>query len=225
MTQGHDDFAFEAAPGLPAPLPRGERLLWQGRPQWTALALSAFRLRGVAIYFLLVGAWRAASVWANGGSAGDIVAAAVWITLLAAITLAILSTLAWFYARTTVYSLTSKRLLIRSGIALPITLDIPLSLVETAAVRSAPLGTSSISFVIARPNRIAWLALWPHATPFAFNHPQPMLRAIADAPAVAPLIAEAMAATGQGTVGPAARLPGRASAASSASPGPIGLPA
>ena len=34
MTRHHDDFAFEPVRGLPAVLPPGERMLWQGAPRW-----------------------------------------------------------------------------------------------------------------------------------------------------------------------------------------------
>ena len=33
---------FEAALGLPEPLPAGETILWQGVPSWTAMARSLF---------------------------------------------------------------------------------------------------------------------------------------------------------------------------------------
>ena len=37
----HDDFAIEPIPGLPERPPQGEEILWQGRPNWWALAKSA----------------------------------------------------------------------------------------------------------------------------------------------------------------------------------------
>ena len=225
MTEDHDDFAFEPTPGLPAPLPQGERLLWQGSPRWSAFALSAFRLRGVAIYFGLVAAWRAAAVSADGGTAGDIAAALGWTVLLAAAALAILTGLAVVYARTTIYSLTTKRILIRSGVALPVTLNIPLSLIETASIVRSPLGSGSVVLSVAKPNRIAWLALWPSARPFAFNNPQPMLRTLSDAETLAPLLAAALAATGPTAVAATVRRAGRASATEPSAPGALGLPA
>ena len=36
--------------GLPAPLPPGETLLWQGSPRWWSLALDAYRVRALAFY-------------------------------------------------------------------------------------------------------------------------------------------------------------------------------
>ena len=46
----HDD--FEQVPGLPGPLPVGERVLWQGAPRWQALAGKA--MHG-ALYALMIG--------------------------------------------------------------------------------------------------------------------------------------------------------------------------
>ena len=45
------DHDSRAVSGLPEPLPAGERMIWQGKPDWRALALRAFHVRKVAIYF------------------------------------------------------------------------------------------------------------------------------------------------------------------------------
>ena len=42
---------FEPIRGLPGPLPEGETILWQGAPDWRVLAVQAFHVRAVAIYF------------------------------------------------------------------------------------------------------------------------------------------------------------------------------
>ena len=39
---------FDVAPGIPAPLPKGEEVLWQGRPDTGALAREAFKIRWIA---------------------------------------------------------------------------------------------------------------------------------------------------------------------------------
>ena len=43
-------------------------MLWQGAPQPWALALTAFRVRAVAIYFAALMAWRAFTTIVDGGS-------------------------------------------------------------------------------------------------------------------------------------------------------------
>jgi hypothetical protein len=45
---------WEAAPGLPSDLPPGERVVWQGAPDWKRLAIHAFHVRKVALYFALM---------------------------------------------------------------------------------------------------------------------------------------------------------------------------
>ena len=54
MVNAHHEHEFEAAPGLPEPLPSGERLLWQGRPDWVVQAIEDFHVRKLAIYFLVM---------------------------------------------------------------------------------------------------------------------------------------------------------------------------
>ena len=42
---------FEAAHGLPEQLPAGEKIIWQGSPDWVTLAVKVMHLRTIAIYF------------------------------------------------------------------------------------------------------------------------------------------------------------------------------
>ncbi len=194
MTEDHDDFAFEPIPGLPEKLPEGERLLWQGSPDCRALAVSAFHVRKVGAYFLLLSAWQV--VTGDALTVASVATTLAWNGGLAAVTIGILALLAYAYGRSTIYTLSDRRLVIRSGLALPVTLNLPLALVDTAALTRQPFGTDSIALTVARPNRVAWLVLWPSARPWHFNNPQPMLRCLTDSALVAPLLARALEAAG-----------------------------
>jgi hypothetical protein len=209
----HDDFAFEPVPGLPQSLPAGETLLWQGAPDWKALAISAFHVRKVAAYFGLLLAWKLAT-----GDGVDMLATTLWLCGVGAASIGILALLAWLYARGTIYTLTSKRIVIRSGLALPVTLNLPLALIETAAATRQPLGTEGIALTVAKPNRVAWLVLWPNARPWNFTNPQPMLRCLRDAKTVAPLLTRALEAE-------AGSQPVRQPARPASTVSPVGLPA
>ena len=55
------EFELDAEPGLPEPLPHGERILWQGAPAWGSIARRVFHLRKVALYFGVLLAWTVAS--------------------------------------------------------------------------------------------------------------------------------------------------------------------
>ena len=65
------DSEFEPIPGLPEELPEGERVIWQGRPDWRALARNVFKLKWLAIYFAVFAAARTVMAGADGeGAAG-----------------------------------------------------------------------------------------------------------------------------------------------------------
>ena len=49
----HDDFATEPVPGLPAHLPEGEHLVWQGAPNAGAFARSVLHERKILAYFAI----------------------------------------------------------------------------------------------------------------------------------------------------------------------------
>ena len=63
------EYETEPVRGLPAPLPAGETLLWQGGPAWWPLARSAFHFNKIAIYFGLMIAWRIATSLSEGETA------------------------------------------------------------------------------------------------------------------------------------------------------------
>ncbi|MBL8582832.1 MAG: PH domain-containing protein [Rhizobiaceae bacterium] len=190
--EDHDDFAFEPVPGLPEKLPQGETMLWQGSPEWRDLARSAFHVRKVVAYFGLVLAWQVASALRSGQSLSDLGATSLWVAALCAAAVAILCLLAWLYARGTIYTLTTRRIVIRSGLALPVTLNLPLALVESAAVAGGGNRHGSIVLEVTKPNRVAWLVLWPNARPWRFNDPQPMLRCIDNVAEVSRTLAGAL---------------------------------
>lgn len=179
--------------GLPDALPDGERLLWQGAPAWRVLCVRAFHVRKVAAYFGLLIGWRVVTGLADDAGLHAVVAGCASLLLLAAGAIAMLSLLAWLAAHTTVYSITSRRVVLRCGIALSMDLNIPFSSVRTAGLNLNNDGTGDIALTLPKGNRIAYLTLWPHARPWHFGAPQPMLRCVPDAARVADLLARSLA--------------------------------
>ena len=188
----HHEHEFEAAPGLPEPLPRGERLLWQGSPDFRTLAIHAFHVRKLALYFAamlglqwlyLLGEPNAALLRPLLTSAG-----------MALLALALLTTIAWFAARTTLYTLTDRRIVMRIGIVLTLTFNLPLRQVAGAALKPQAAGHGDIALTLAGSDRIAWLNLWPHARPWQLKNPQPSLRCLPEAATVGARIQQAWSA-------------------------------
>ena len=190
----HDDFEMEPIPGLPAELPPGERLLWQGTPDWKSLAKHAYHARKVALYFAILVLWRAGVGIVNGQRIEAIALACGFMALLGGAAVGVLSLLAYASARATVYSVTSRRILIRHGVAVQLTLNIPFTFVESATLRTYVDGTGDISLGIDRKERIGYLITWPHLRAWQLTRPQPSFRSLAGSREAAAVLSGALAA-------------------------------
>ncbi len=200
------EHGFEPVRGLPERLPPGETLVWQGAPDWRAFARHAIHLHWVAAYFLVLAAWRAGIMLADGSSAAEAAIGALWLVLLGIVPVALLALYALLVARTSVYTLTSKRLVLRVGVALPFTVNLPFSAIESAGLRVNSDGSGDITLGLAKPHRVAWLMIWPHTRPWRLRDPEPMLRALPEAASVAQMLSRALAATAGQSI-PAAAVP------------------
>jgi hypothetical protein len=185
---------YEPLPGLPAPLPQGEALLWQGSPCWQALARRALRMRQIAVYFAALAAWCAAAGLSAGTPAGDITLSMLRLGAFAALAVALLALFAWLVARTTLYTITTRRVVMRFGIALPMTLQIPFRMIDAAGLQVWQDGTGDIALTLRAGQRVAYLVLWPHARPWRMTRPAPTLRALPDAASAAQILGRALAA-------------------------------
>ena len=183
---------FEPIRGLPGDLPEGEHILWQGAPSWIKLAQEAFHVRAVAGYFAAMFALRAVTGMSAGQSLASVSRSILLVSPLAILAVATLAGLGWLYARTTVYTLTNKRVVIRFGIALPKAFNIPYPIIESAAVKALGGGAGDLALTLKAPNKIAFAHLWPNARPWRLASPQPTFRALADVQPVAAILASAM---------------------------------
>lgn len=182
MITEYDD---EPVRGLPGELPQGETLLWQGSPDWRLLARSAFFTRIVGLYFAAL-----VALAIYNGSTGGVIATAI----AGALGVGLLMLYAWAVARTTVYTLTSRRVVLRIGVALNMCINLPLAKIGGANLR--PLGPveGDLALQLIGPHKLGYLVLWPHARPWKLGNPQPMLRALPDAAVVGERLARAVAA-------------------------------
>lgn len=185
------DFDFEPQPGLPAPLPAGEELLWQGSPDAATLAREAYKIRWITGYMVALALWRAGAAWADGGPRGAL-ATLIPYLVLALAAWGVIRLLAWAQARAAIYSITSARIILRIGAALPITYTIPFACIEGAALASpTPGGTGTLAFATQGNMRLSYAVLWPHVRPWHLRVPQPAFRAIPDAARVGAIFADA----------------------------------
>ena len=187
------EYEEEPIRGLPGYLPAGEQIVWQGEPQWRALSRRVFHTRKVALYFGVLMLASAAQRITAGQSLPEIAGSVAWQCALGAVSVGILTLLAWLYARTTVYTITNRRIVMRFGVALPMMVNIPWDRIESAAFRSFADGNGDIALTPTAKGRVSYWTIWPHARPWRFSPVQPSLRGIDDAARVAELISGAVA--------------------------------
>ncbi len=190
----HDDFEFEPVRGLPALLPPGERLLWQGSPNWKSLAVRAYHVRKVALYFAALVLWRIVVGVNNGHSLAAVVLSCAFLLALGAVAIGVLSLLAYLTGRATVYSITSQRVLLRHGVAVPMTMNVPFKVIESAELKMFSDHSGEIALKVMPDQRVGYLITWPHLRPGFITRPQPSLRALAEARKAAEILATALAA-------------------------------
>jgi hypothetical protein len=191
------EYEFEAALGLPEPLPQDEMILWQGAPNWISMAKHVFRLHWLSLYFAVIVIWQLISV---SGSEGGLAAGWSSVALafsLAVIGLVLVGLLAYWSATTTMYTLTNRRIVMRVGIVLTVTFNLPYKTLGSADLKLYKDGTGDIPIQIATKDKSAYFHLWPHARPWRLATPEPMMRCVPEAQQVAAILTDAwIASTG-----------------------------
>lgn len=185
---------FESMPGVPAALPEGEYLRWQGRPRWRDLAVSALHVRKLAVYFAVLLAIRIAYEVQIGATVGAAVAGSIGLVVLAALALCLLLLLSWLMARAACYTITSERVLIRCGVALSFTVNLPFARIVSVDLRRRCGGFGDISLKLDRQSRPSWVILWPHVRAWTLGGLRPTLRSLPDAERAAAVLGEALRA-------------------------------
>ncbi len=193
---------FEAAHGLPEALPAGESIRWQGSPDWRTLAVEAFHLRKLAVYFTVILALRATFALSDGNSLIDTTISVLGLLPLALIALSLISLLAWLTARATVYTITNQRLVMRVGIVLSVTFNLPFRSLDGVGIKRFRNGAGDLTLTIGTQDHIAYLHLWPHARPWRFAKVEPMLRSIANIAEVANVLTHTIAEASGGVATP-----------------------
>ena len=189
--QVYPEHELDAVPGLPERLPAGEHILWQGSPDWRRLAIEAFHVKRLTLYFTAMGGLQALLSWrAADGIAANLSSLMVsaWLALIA---LGLLTLMAWLSARTTIYTLTNKRVVMRIGIVLTVSFNLPLRWLAAAHLKANADGSGDIALELKGADRIGYLHLWPHARPWHVGKAQPSLRCLPDGVAVGEVLRRA----------------------------------
>ncbi len=182
-----------AGRGLPGRLPGGETLLWQGAPDARTLLVRIFHVRFIAAYFALLIVASAATAAHHGASAHAVGLVVLHRAYLAATVFALTGAYAWAIQRSTTYSITTNRVVVSAGLALPISFNLPFAGVEAAGLRLYPNSAGDLHLRMLPGEKLSYFVLWPHARPWRMARTEPMLRCIPDAAEVSTILAQALA--------------------------------
>ncbi|WOE74540.1 photosynthetic complex putative assembly protein PuhB [Alterisphingorhabdus coralli] len=176
------EYDSEPIPGLPEELPQDEYIIWQGSPDWKVMAKTALHIR-IALAFVIV--FSVITATQTSLSTGLVLLG------VGALSIGIFVSYLVLVERTTLYTLTNKRVVLRSGVALNYCLNLPLTRIEAADLKLLGDDFGSIALQLEGTPKIGYFMLWPHATSLSIIRPRPMIRAIAEAPKVARMLFEA----------------------------------
>lgn len=169
-------------------------MIWQGEPEPWAIANRVFHVRTLAVYFVALMVVHLVYQLMDGGGWPEILAGLSWQLAISLTALGLLTGAGFLYARSTVYTFTNRRLVLRSGVAVPMMVNVPWSNVESAGLRVCSDGTGDIVFSAHKDQKLYRMMLWPHVRPWRFRHVEPLLRGIPDPQRVAKLLAGAVRA-------------------------------
>jgi hypothetical protein len=203
------EYDFEPVRGLPYQLPEDEKILWQGSPNWRSLAVHLCHVRTVTLYFLALMAWVIFARVTDGRPVQEAMEINAWYAAMLGIVMTIALTFAYLCAKTTIYTITTRRVVLRYGIAFTKAVNVPLRIVSSAGLRMHGNGTADIALTLAGPDKIAYLILWPHARPWRFSRPEPMLRAVPEPHKAAEILKAALAPFLKNGVSEAENAPSR----------------
>jgi hypothetical protein len=187
----NDEFAFEPIRGLPGYLPEGERVLWQGAPGWHQLALTTLWVKPILIWFGLLVAIRVGLQLVDGASLSALAGTIAWAGLCAAASTGLFVWYARGVEKTTVYTITNKRVVFRVGVAIDKTINLPFSKIVSAGQRANKDGTGDIALTLSDDSRIGFLILWPHVRSAGGGRVEAVLKALPDVSSVSVLLGEA----------------------------------
>jgi hypothetical protein len=179
--------------GVREALPAGERVIWRGRPRRALVARHVLHARLVGVYFLLTAGWWAARTAPSLPMQRALPLLALQLAL-GGFVLLLLHGYAAMTARATEYVVTSRRVVLRVGAVLPVTVNVPLALVAAAGVRRFRDGSGQILLTLDRHVRVSWWMLWPNVRPARLRWPEPLLRGLDDVDAAAAALRDAAAA-------------------------------
>lgn len=184
----------EFEPGIPQALPADEEVLWKGQATFKGLLRHTFHARKLFVYFSVLIGFQQAMKIRSGASFVEALPSGLVFVGLALTTLGILAAYARLCSNATMFTITTRRIVMRAGIAVPVTLNLPFTRIDSVDLRRYADGSGDIAVLPERGSRVSYILLWPLVKPWRLFRVRPVLRAIDDVDFVAETLTDALAA-------------------------------
>lgn len=185
-----DDFNFEPILGLPEDLPLGEEILWQGNPNRFRLAWNSFGVMWISIYVFLAMLIHIYQGFLSSSS--ELLLPIIFFYFLIWLsTSGLMAFLANLQGKSSIYTITNKRVVMRIGVALPITFNIPFTQISSVDLKSYGR-TGSLALSLSGSNKISYANCWPHVRPWHFSKPAPSLLFLENVEEISQILRSAM---------------------------------
>ncbi|KGF68827.1 phosphonoacetate hydrolase [Hoeflea sp. BAL378] len=192
---GGPEHDYEPVPGLPARLPDGEYILWQGAPSSAAVSRRVMKTRWIAGYFAVLVIWNISAGLYDGRQPSEILFSSGALTILSTIGIGLMEAFAWGVQKTTLYTITNRRIVMRIGVALSATFNLPFTRIVSVDMREGKNGVGDIALTLMPGDRLSWLVFWPHVRGFRKGALMPQLICLKDVAIAGNVLAAALAGT------------------------------
>ncbi|NJR13169.1 MAG: PH domain-containing protein [Phyllobacteriaceae bacterium] len=179
----------EPVPGLPGRLPVGEHIVWQGRPEMGGVMVRVLRARWIAGYFAIAALWSVAVGINDGVAFGAILIQLGYLAVLAAIVFGLMALFARAVSRTSAYTITNRRVVMRIGVALSASFNLPFSQITGADYRARKDGTGEIALDLVPGHGLSSAVFWPHQRGKVWSRLRPEMICLNDVADVAATLA------------------------------------
>jgi hypothetical protein len=187
---GAPEHEIEPSPGLPARLPDGEFIVWQGRPEARIVMIRLLRARWIAAYFAIAALWSVAVGLNNAEAAWQLLGRLVFIAVAAMTVFAIMALYARAVAGTTLYTMTNKRIVMRVGIAISASFNLPYSQIAGADFRKGADGSGDLALTLKPGHGLSGSVFFPHQRGGLWRKLSPQLMCLPDIAPVAAMLAQ-----------------------------------
>lgn len=190
---GGPEHDYEPVPGLPGLLPKGEMILWQGTPSSAQVSRQIMKTRWIAGYFAVLVLWNVSAGIYDGRTVSEILFSSGALAVLCAMAIALLEAFAWGVQKTTMYTITNKRVVMRIGVALSATFNLPFTRIVSADMREDKNGCGDIALTLAPGDKLSWLVFWPHVRGFKKGALMPQMICLKDVAIAGNVLSAALA--------------------------------